>query len=411
VSGALREEVRAWLAGNWALDLTVREWWRRLAVARLVAPSWPAPFGRGLSTSDARVVTEELAAARVIAPPIGNIGLRLAGPTLLQHGSEELRTTYLPPLLRGDEAWCQLFSEPGAGSDLPSLSARAVRDDDGWVVTGQKVWNSGADVSRRGLLLARTDPDAPKRHGISYFVIDMDQPGVEARPLRQMNGEAHFCEVFLTDARVREIDRIGEVNAGWQAARTTLALERASATEIGARGLVSIPSGEASGQLDRVVGDVLAPGGYTPRQFRGSAIRSREMLRLARERGVTDDPTIRQELARYYVLTEVHRLTQQRAKAEAHRQGASWAGSVSKLTLGRICNASRDLSFAILGAQATLAEGDAPRDGELQVIGLSSPGATIGAGTDEIQRNMLGERALGLPREPHADVDPRAQPA
>lgn len=405
----LREEVRDWLPANWSEDITVREWWRRLAEARLVAPSWPEPYGRGLSASESRAVTEVLANAGVIAPPIGNVGLRLAGPTLLEHADEHQLAEYLPPLLRGEEAWCQLFSEPGAGSDLPSLSARAINDGDDWVVNGQKVWNSAADVSRRGMLLARTDPDAPKRDGVTYFVVDMEQPGILVRPLRMMNGGADFCEVFLTDARVRSADVVGDVNRGWHVARTTLALERTTAADGGARGLVFVPSGAESGQLDRIVGDVVAAGTSPTARFKSSALRARQMIELARERGVVGDAHVRQGLARYYTLTEVHRLTQRRAMATARSGRPGAEGSVAKLALGRICNTSRDLSFSILGAAAMLAGDDAPHRGELSTIGLSSPGVTIGAGTDEIQRNTIGERTLGLPREPNADIDPRAR--
>src|SRR6266508_3595276 len=182
---SLRAEIRSWLAENWSLDITVREWWRRLADAGLSAPTWPPPYGRGYTPAAGRVVIEELAAAGTVAPPTGGVGMMLGGPTVLDHGSEEQKARLLPPLLRGEEAWCQLFSEPGAGSDLPSLATKAIEDGDGWSIEGQKVWNSGADIARRGLLLARTDPAAPKRNGITYFVLDMDQPGVEARPLRQ----------------------------------------------------------------------------------------------------------------------------------------------------------------------------------------------------------------------------------
>jgi alkylation response protein AidB-like acyl-CoA dehydrogenase len=175
----LRDEVRSWVAATWSLESTGREWWRRLAGAGLSAPSWPAPFGRGYSGGQARIVTEELAAAGAIAAPQGGVGLMLGGPTVLDHGSEEQRNRLLPPLLRGEEAWCQLFSEPGAGSDLAGLATRAVPDGDGWVVNGQKVWTSGGQYADRGMLLARTDPDAPKHRGITYFAFDMRQPGVE----------------------------------------------------------------------------------------------------------------------------------------------------------------------------------------------------------------------------------------
>ena len=409
MADAVRAEMREWLDANWDLTITVREWWGRLAEAGWSVPSWPAPYGRGVSLTDARAVTEELVRVGAIAPPMGHIGVRLAGPTLLQHANESIQRTYLPPLLRGEEAWCQLFSEPGAGSDLPSLSTSAVRDGDAWMLNGQKVWNSGADTSRRGLLLARTDPESPKRDGISCFVLDMGQPGVEARPLRMMTGEAHFCEVFITDAHVAATDLVGEENRGWTVARTVLALERATATEADARGLVVVPSGEESGQLDRVVGDVLDARATRKPAYTVSALRSRDMIALARELGVTDDPPTRQDLARYYALTEIHRWNQRRAKAAARTGRPSPEGAITKLVLGRICNLSRDLSFSMLGASAMLAGDDSPRRGALVTMGLSSPGVTIGAGTDEIQRNTVGERVLGLPREPHADIDPRAK--
>jgi alkylation response protein AidB-like acyl-CoA dehydrogenase len=400
----IRDEVRQWLAANWARDITVREWWRRLAEARLTAPGWPEPYGRGYPASAARVVTRELAQAGAVAPPAGAVALRLAGPTLLEHGTDAQRDAYLPPMLRGEESWCQLFSEPGAGSDLPSLATRAVRDGDEFVVNGQKVWNSGADVARRGLLLARTDIGVPKREGITYFVLDMDQPGILARPLRQMDGQASFCEVFITDARVRAADILGEPNRGWDVTRTTLLYERMSATERAARGLVFVASGEKAGQLDRLVGDVLATRTGPRRRFTGSAVPARDLIELAHERGVSGDPLVRQRLARYYSMTEVHRITQLRARSSA---GAGRTpgpeGSISKLALGEICRTSRDLSFAILGADTMLSGGDALYGGEFQAVGLGSPGVTIGAGTDEIQRNTLGERVLGLPHEPASD--------
>jgi alkylation response protein AidB-like acyl-CoA dehydrogenase len=307
-------------------------------------------------------------------------------------------------MLRGEESWCQLFSEPGAGSDLPSLATRAVRDGGEFVVNGQKVWNSGADVARRGLLLARTDFDVPKRDGISYFVIDMDQPGIVARPLKQMNGQASFCEVFITDARVREADLLAELNGGWAVTRTTLVYERVSATERPARGLVFVASGEKAGQLDRLAGEVVGGRGRPRARFSGSAVPARHLIELARQRGVSGDAVVRQRLAGYYALTEIHRLTQMRARDSARlgrRPGPE--GSISKLVLGEICRVSRDLSFAILGADTMLSGPDAPDGGEFQTVGLGSPGVTIGAGTDEIQRNTLGERVLGLPHEPEAD--------
>jgi len=377
------ETARSWLRANWSTDITLREWWRRLADAGYAAPTWPSPYGFGAPAAVARAIHAELGAAGVIGPPSGVVGMHLAGPTLLAHGSPAQRERYLPPLLRGLESWCQLFSEPGAGSDLPSLSTKAVRDGDGWLVTGQKVWNSGADIAQRGMLLARTSNDRSGRDGISYFLLDMDQPGIEVRPLRQMNGESHFCEVFLNEARVADDDRVGPLDGGWSVARDTMRFERAAVATRPPRGVVAALSGDKAGWLDRPTGEVVAAAAKTERRrWSGNAIPVRDLVALAREKGRATDPVLRQRLAAYWSLTEIHRLYQ--------RRGAD--GSVSKLILGTICRTSRDLSFAIAGADAMLHD-------ELVSVGLGSPGVTIGAGTDEIHRNTVGERLLGLPRE------------
>lgn len=405
MTASSQDGIRQWIDENWSPDYSLREWWRRMFEAGLTAPSWPEPYGRGLSFTEARVLTEELARARVVGPPEGNVGMRLAGPMLLHHASDEQRKRFLPPLLRGEEAWCQLFSEPGAGSDLPALSTRGIRDGERFIVNGQKVWNSAADSSKRGMLLMRTNPEAPKRAGITFAVIDMDQPGVQASPLKTMNGHAHFCEVFLTDAVVKVCDVIGEVDDGWRVARTVLGLERTSASQVAAQGLTNVQSGEAAGHLDRKVGDVIAASEGAPKGYVVSALRAKAVIALAEEREVTHMPVVRQELARYYALTQVHRWNQERAKASTRAGRPAPEGAITKLVLGQICRMSRDLSFQILGASALLAESDAPMQGEILEIGLSSPGVTIGAGTDEIQRNTIGEQVLGLPREPMSDID------
>ncbi|MGH9048975.1 MAG: acyl-CoA dehydrogenase family protein, partial [Acidimicrobiia bacterium] len=223
----VRDEVRAWLKENWDPDLTVAQWWDRLAESGWAMPQWPEQwFGRGLPGNLARVVSEEIRAAGAIGAPSG-LGVLLAAPTILAHGTDEQKGRYLRPILNGEEGWCQLFSEPGAGSDLASLQCKAERDGDEWVVNGQKVWTSGAQIADLGMLIARTDPDAPKHKGITYFAIEMDQPGVEIRPLREMTGRALFNEVFFDDARVADAARIGGLNEGWAVANTTLANERA----------------------------------------------------------------------------------------------------------------------------------------------------------------------------------------
>src|SRR5579862_1570872 len=222
----VRVEVRDWLAATWDPDRPLAEWRGLLADSGWAAPGWPSEWhGQGLSADLAAVADAERQAFGAVGPPIGS-AMNLAAPTLLAHGSDALKGRLLRRILTGEDKWCQLFSEPGNGSDLAGLTTRAERDGDEWVVTGQKVWTTGARTAAYAMLLARTDWDATKHRGITYFVLPMDQPGVEVRPLRQMNGHASFNEVFMTEARVPPGHVVGEVNAGWGAALTTLAHER-----------------------------------------------------------------------------------------------------------------------------------------------------------------------------------------
>jgi alkylation response protein AidB-like acyl-CoA dehydrogenase len=409
MSGAERvAEVQEFIDANWDAGLTVREWWRRLADAGYAYPAWPAGLGGlGTSAAEARAITGVLAANRVIGPPSGHVAATLAAPTLLEHGTPEQVAGFVLPIARGEAAWCQLFSEPGSGSDLASVGTRAVPDGDEWVIDGQKVWNSGADTADFGMLLARTDSGLPKHQGLTYFLIDMHQPGVEARPLRQMNGASSFCEVFLTGARVRAGCVLGEVGGGWRVAQTTLFHERNSTAGGGVPGLVPARSGQA-GDLDRTVGEVTervrraASARRSP--IRAGAIPAKAMTALAKEYGVSGDPALRQELARYVSQVMINGWTMRRIAAAGGRvTGAD--GSLAKLLTSRICQQSRDLSYRIVGAAGLLAGPDAPMGGDLQTVGLASPGTRIGGGTDEVQLTVLAERALGLPREPSADKD------
>jgi len=356
-----------------------------------------------MSRDDARAVTAELAAAQVIGPPLG-VGQGLGGGTLLAHGGPDLQARFLPPLARGDEAWVQLFSEPGAGSDLASLSTRAVLDGDEWVINGQKVWSSGAFTADRGMLLARTDPDVPQHKGITYFIIDMDQSGVEVRPLRQLSGEAHFCEVFLNDARVPADRVVGTVGDGWRVARTTLALERDGLGGEGLAGLRIIECGRKSGNLDRVVADLLAEP--VPAARTAFFLSPQAMVALARERGLTTDPVIRNALADYRIEAEVMRLTGQRVKAAA-AQGRPPGPEASTLKLAMSLQGRRfrDLLLKILGPDGVLVDADGPDDGRAHAAFYWSFAGTIGGGTDEIQRNVIAERVLGLPRDPDPSRD------
>jgi len=394
-------ELRAWLKDNWDPELSLAEWWERLADSGWGVPTWPKEwFGRGLTSDLGAVVTREIRAAGAVGPPAG-LGLMLAGPTIVAHGSEEQKQRYLRPIVTGQEAWCQLFSEPGAGSDLASLQCRAVKDGDEWVVNGQKVWTSGAQVADLGMLLARTDVDVPKHRGISYFAIEMDQEGVDVRPLREMTGRALFNEVFLTDARVTDDALIGGLNNGWMAAMTTLANERASLGG-GGGGTVGIGApGKKAGMLERRAGD-LARGGGGQRALgaRGFAT----MRKAAEAEGRTGDPHIRQALVELYTLEEISRYTVMRTKAaKAAGRGPGPEANTAKLTMSRMTRLSRDLGLEILGAKGMLHGEDAPMGGMLQEMAIFAPAVSIYGGSDEVQKNIIGERVLGLPKEPSDD--------
>jgi alkylation response protein AidB-like acyl-CoA dehydrogenase len=396
-------EVRAWLKDNWDPDLTLAEWWERLADSGWAVPTWPEEsLGRGLTRDLAAVVTKEIRDAGAVGPPAG-LGLMLAGPTIVAHGSEEQKRRYLRPIVTGQEAWCQLFSEPGAGSDLASLQCRAVKDGDEWVVNGQKVWTSGAQVADLGMLLARTDVDVPKHRGISYFALEMDQPGVEVRPLREMTGRALFNEVFLTDARVGDDALIGGLNNGWAAAMTTLANERASlgAGGGGTAGL-AVP-GTKAGMLERRAGDVARPGGGGGQRALG-ARGFATMRKAAEAEGRTGEPAIRQALAELYSMEEISRYGVLRAKAaKAAGRGPGAEANTAKLAMSRMTRLCRDLGLEILGAKGMLHGSDAPMGGMLQEMAIFAPAVSIYGGSDEVQKNIIGERVLGLPKEPSDD--------
>jgi alkylation response protein AidB-like acyl-CoA dehydrogenase len=400
------DDVRGWVDEHWSTEKTLGEWWLQLAESGLAFPSWPdGAGGMGASASAARSVSAALAATGVVGPPSG-VGQHLGAPTVLAHGTPEQQAAWVARLASGEEAWCQLFSEPGAGSDLAGLQCRAERDGDGWVVNGQKVWNSAASRSDRGLLLARTNPDVPKHLGITYFVIDMRQPGIEARPLRQMNGDAEFDEVFLTDAYVSDDRILGGLGNGWKVAQTTLAYERTNISSRGSGNATFMP-GKANGFFDQRIGDLLA---HQPDQSRnrfggGYVLPRSAALRLAAECGRTGDAVLRQRLVDYLIRVELNRLTGIRARANARGGRPGHEASIGKLALSDLARRSRDLGMSILGAPGMLSGDDAPHGGAVQHMVLSSFATGLGGGTDEIQRNVIGERALGLPREPQVDKD------
>ncbi|MCU1499063.1 MAG: acyl-CoA dehydrogenase [Acidimicrobiales bacterium] len=384
---AFRKEVRAWLEvyadtpearavvhrpgeDDAAFVERARPWQALLAEHRWAGIAWPAEFGgRGGTPAQAAIFTEE-ATARGLPVGAFAVGVGMAGPTIIAHGTEDQKARYLPPMLRGEEVWCQLFSEPGAGSDLAGLATRAERDGDEWVVDGQKVWTSGAHYSDFGILLARTDPDAPKHRGISYFLIDMRQPGVEIRPLRQMTGASHFSEVFLTGARVPHSALLGPRNGGWAVTMTTLANER------------TFMGGHSSGPT---LPDLLA---------------------LAAARGRSGDPVIRQGLAAAYTRKQVMGYLAMQARTAAG-QGKPPGPGVSALKLMAAWNmkGNAELALAIEGPAGMLADHDAPEAGRWQQHFMSAPSIRIAGGSDEIQRNVIGERVLGLPPEVRVDKD------
>jgi len=253
-------EAHAWVTANWDPDVTVAEWWGRMAEAGLSNPTLPEPWGRGWSRSQAASLASAMVSKGAVGPPSG-IGMMLAVPTILAHGAAELVEQFVPQILNGQHGWCQLFSEPGAGSDLAGLQTRAERDGDEWVINGQKVWTSGGQWADYGILVARSDPDQPKHRGISYFAFPMLQPGVEVRPLREMTGRAMFNEVFLTDARVPHANLIGDVNDGWNVANTTLMVERAGIGGANVAAPSAAIAGTVAGHLDKRVGDFVRSGG------------------------------------------------------------------------------------------------------------------------------------------------------
>lgn len=404
--GGLETECQRWIAGNWSHELTLREWWRRLYDAGFAYPTWPVGFGGRASTAaEARAVAAVLAGAGTVAPPEGP-GPDMGAPTLLEHATPDQQRRFVDPLGRGEVQWCQLFSEPGAGSDLASVATRAERDGDHFVVSGQKVWNSRADQSEWGMLLCRTDPNVPKHEGMSFLMIDMRQPGVEVRPLRQMNGEARFCEVFLTDARASVRDVVGPLGAGWKVARTTLAYERASTATGAVRGALVVAAGALGGNLDRSVGELVdawhGQGGRPKRQ--PPLLSAKAMIELARGCGATADPVLRDRLVRYVSHSDLYRYNGQRMRDLARAgQHSCIDGPVMKLDLAALAAESRDLSLALCGAGGMLWGESSSDGGAVARAALSSYVPALGGGTNEIQRNVIGERLLGLPREPSVD--------
>jgi alkylation response protein AidB-like acyl-CoA dehydrogenase len=394
----VRAQVAAWLAQAWDPELSLREWRIRLADSGWACPTWPREWcGRGLPAAAASVVAEELARAGAVGPP-GGVGVSLAGPTILEHGSDELKQRFIRPTVTGEIGWCQLFSEPGAGSDIAGLTTTARPDGDGWVVTGQKVWNTSAHHADFAMLLARTDWDVPKHRGITYFILPMRQPGVEARPLRQMNGHASFNQVFLDQARVPAGNVVGVVGGGWTVALATLAHERRLAA-------VSAPPSAAGRTLREAAEEwerVMAPYRWYPQR----AGRPDLVIERAIAAGRDTDPLVRQEIVRLITLAWSARWTAQRAAAaRAAGRPPGPEGSLAKLASSNIARAAARVHALIAGPSGMLAGADDPTGGTIGEIQLSVPAVSIAGGTDQIQRTILAERILGLAREAALDRD------
>ena len=394
---AAREAALAWLTAHWDPGLTVRAWWASLAESGWGFPTWPEPwFGKGMSADEAAGVRAAYASTGALGPPAG-LGQLLGGPTLLVHGTDEQKALFLPPLVRGEESWCQFFSEPGSGSDLASAQTRAEAGNAGWTVDGQKVWTSGAQFADRGMLLARTDPGVPKHRGLSYFIIDIDQPGVEVRPLHQMNGAHGFNEVFFTGAHVDSDRLVGEVGGGWSVAVTTLMYERFMSA------LGSVAPGVKGGQLGEAAGRAAARAAEQRSSARSGV--SAMVIAVARELDETADPVRRQQLAALWARETTNGYLARGGQSARDARRPSAQGSLSKLARSQLVRAGREAGMSALGAHGMLDSPDGPGRGEVQLLALSSPGASIAGGTDEIQRGIVGERVLGLPKEPRQDRD------
>jgi alkylation response protein AidB-like acyl-CoA dehydrogenase len=370
---AFRSEVKAWIEANLPDELRGgrlgerrfeqlgRDWSRRLHDAGYAGLTWPKEYGgAGAPYSYQAILLEEFALAE--APGhIGVIGLGMAGPTIIAHGTEQQKSRYLAKILSADEIWCQGFSEPGAGSDLASVRTRADLRDGNFVLNGQKVWSSFAHLADWCILVARSDPESERHAGLTYLIVDMNAPGVEVRPLRQITGEAEFNEIFFTDVEVPSENVLGEIGDGWAVAMTTLLHER------GTLGFA------LTGALDVAV---------------------RKLIALARNRGV-DDPGLLDRVAREWIELQALKLTNYRALSQLMKTGIPGPeGSVAKLHWSESNQRLTKLALEILGPEAQVVDSD----GAWQYQQLRSRGNTIEAGTSEILRNIIAERVLGLPR-------------
>jgi len=387
---ALRHEAADWLATNWSGERS-DAFIEKVVDAKLAAPSWPIEwFGRGVSSECGQVVAQEF--AKVGAPGAGQDITNLWANTVLAFGTDELRAEHIRDLMLGRTNMCLLYSEPGAGSDLAGIQTRAERDGDEWIVNGQKVWTSMGRNADYAFLIARTDWDVPKHRGISFFFLPMKQPGVEVRALRQATGDSRFNEVFLTDARVSNANMLGDLGQGWSVLQTALAYERAVMGESSRRRKASDGTEAEEGKAVRSAGDEA-----------NAPIPDLSLVELAQTMGRNADPVIRQQLMALHSLVQVNQWNGQRAKAELEQGTSSSIVSLGKLAMSRILHTAGSLQAKLLGAEAMIGGNDSPRAADATYSMLNAFFTSIGGGTDQIQRNIIGERVLGLPREPEVD--------
>ena len=370
------EELHGWLKGAWDPDLTLRAWWARLAESGWSQPHWPAEwFGKGLPVALANDVTRAIQEFGAVTAPVG-FATGMAGPTLLDYGTAAQKARHLPGMVNGTDAYCQLFSEPNAGSDLAGLQCRADRDGDSWLINGQKVWTSGGQIANKAILLARSDVDVPKHAGLSFFIIDVRQPGVEIRPLREMTGRSYFNEVFLTDARVPAEDLVGGEGNGWAVANTTLGL-RAGA--LGRRRAGRDRRRRVDRREPRPAGGPVFPTGTRRLGPEGPRSQWSTLAALAGTLGRNRDPVIRDDLVRLYTLERLNTLNTQRARS-LEQSGGSLPGlaNLAKMAQNHAFRLGRHLTFALLQAAGTLhaytEEGSAELDQRDRHRGARGPG-------------------------------------
>jgi len=400
----VRAEVRKWLESNWNPDIDLVQWRSTLADSGWGMPTWPKEwYGKGLSAVLGAAVESEF--RKIGAIGVARSGVRLlAAATLFEHGSDFLKQKFLRRILTGEDNWCQLFSEPGSGSDLAGAMTRADLKDGKYIINGQKVWTTSAHHAQYGLLLARTDWNVPKHQGLSYFIIEIEQPGVTVQPLRQMNGHASFNQVFFTDAVVAPEYLVAKLGDGWKVATTTLMHERRGAAD----GIAAGP-GQGSKRVGKAYDQERAEIAITMEPYRWypqRAGRADLVIERAKAAGKNNDPVIRQEIAKLLTMYNAAQWTARRARA-AQQMGRPQGpeGSLGKLVGSHVARASSNVHTLINDADAMLTGSDSPMNGVIAEILVSTPAASIAGGTDEIQRNIISERVLGMPKEPVTGMD------